>query len=43
MTRFLVLLAFSLAANAQSRPNIVFVLVDDLRWDQLGIAGHPII
>jgi N-acetylglucosamine-6-sulfatase len=23
------------------RPNIVFVLVDDLRWDELGVAGHP--
>lgn len=25
----------------QRRPNIVFILVDDLRWDELGIAGHP--
>ena len=24
-----------------TRPNIVFVLVDDLRWDELGVAGHP--
>ena len=39
------------AANGQSpprkaptaRPNIVFVLIDDLRWDELGIAGHPFI
>jgi N-acetylglucosamine-6-sulfatase len=22
-------------------PNVVFVLVDDLRWDDLGVAGHP--
>lgn len=22
------------------RPNIVFILVDDLRWDELGITGH---
>jgi arylsulfatase A-like enzyme len=22
-------------------PNVVFVLVDDLRWDDIGIAGHP--
>jgi N-acetylglucosamine-6-sulfatase len=22
-------------------PNIVFVLVDDLRWDELGCSGHP--
>jgi N-acetylglucosamine-6-sulfatase len=24
-----------------ARPNIVFVLVDDLRWDEIGAAGHP--
>ena len=24
-----------------ARPNIVFILIDDLRWDELGIAGHP--
>ncbi|HXV85283.1 MAG TPA: sulfatase [Gemmatimonadales bacterium] len=24
-----------------SRPNIVVILVDDLRWDDLGVAGHP--
>jgi N-acetylglucosamine-6-sulfatase len=24
-----------------TRPNIVFVLVDDLRWDELGCTGHP--
>ena len=29
------------ASNA--RPNIVFILIDDLRWDELGIAGHPFI
>ena len=28
-------------AADDTRPNIVFVLVDDLRWDELGIAGHP--
>jgi N-acetylglucosamine-6-sulfatase len=29
-------------SNVQaSRPNIVFILVDDLRWDELGITGHP--
>ena len=27
----------------QARPNIVFILVDDLRWDEIGIAGHPFI
>ncbi len=25
------------------RPNIVFILIDDLRWDELGLAGHPFI
>ncbi len=29
-------------ATADSRrPNIVFILVDDLRWDELGCTGHP--
>lgn len=25
----------------RGRPNIVVVLVDDLRWDELGCTGHP--
>jgi N-acetylglucosamine-6-sulfatase len=29
-----------MAARA-ARPNIVFVLVDDLRWDELGCTDHP--
>ncbi len=29
--------------QVKSRPNIVFILVDDLRWDELGISGHPFI
>ncbi|MCI0486328.1 MAG: sulfatase [Blastocatellia bacterium] len=45
------LLAFPLEAMSQrsssatsaSRPNIVFILIDDLRWDELGYAGHPFI
>ncbi len=28
---------------SRSSPNIVFILIDDLRWDELGIAGHPYI
>lgn len=32
---------FSSAKTTTVRPNIVFILVDDLRWDELGIAGHP--
>jgi N-acetylglucosamine-6-sulfatase len=26
-----------------SRPNIVFIIVDDLRWDELSCAGHPVV
>jgi len=29
------------SAVAAERPNIVVVLVDDLRWDELGCTGHP--
>src|SRR5262245_3255675 len=27
-------------ADEKAKPNIVFVLVDDLRWDGLGCTGH---
>jgi arylsulfatase A-like enzyme len=27
--------------GTQKRPNIVFILSDDHRWDHLGVAGHP--
>jgi len=27
----------------QRRPNIIFILIDDLRWDDLGISGHPFV
>lgn len=29
--------------NNLNRPNIIFILTDDQRWDMLGIAGNPII
>jgi N-acetylglucosamine-6-sulfatase len=29
--------------GATPPPNIVFVLVDDLRWDDVGCAGHPFV
>ena len=35
------LLAAPLLAQASSRPNFVFILVDDMRWDSFSYAGHP--
>jgi len=29
--------------GAARRPNIIVVLVDDLRWDEIGCAGHPFV
>jgi N-acetylglucosamine-6-sulfatase len=29
------------AAEPAKHPNVVFILCDDLRWDCLGVAGHP--
>ncbi|MBI3684637.1 MAG: sulfatase [Acidobacteria bacterium] len=31
------------AAAKTQRPNLVFILVDDLRFDALGYAGHPFV
>ena len=39
----LLVLPLSLFGQPAARPNIVFILIDDLRWDELGIAGHPFI
>jgi N-acetylglucosamine-6-sulfatase len=33
--------SLALAPRSQRRPNIVFILVDDLRFDELGCTGHP--
>ena len=33
--------ALDAPAEEPSRPNFVFVLVDDLRFDALGCTGHP--
>ena len=29
------------APTIEDPPNIVLILVDDLRWDALGVTGHP--
>jgi arylsulfatase A-like enzyme len=34
-------MAGALVGPAAPRPNIVVILIDDLRWDELGCAGHP--
>ena len=34
---------FAAQAAPPSKPNIVFILVDDQRHDSLGCAGHPIL
>ena len=31
----------TLNADETIRPNILFILTDDQRWDALGVAGHP--
>lgn len=33
---------FSATAAEQTRPNIVFILVDDLRYDAFSCMGHPV-
>jgi arylsulfatase A-like enzyme len=47
MKKFLllsVLLIARISAFAQdTRPNIIFILTDDQRWDAMGYAGNPII
>ena len=36
-------LAISPAVKAETppRPNVLFILCDDIRWDALSCAGHP--
>ncbi|MFW5760994.1 MAG: sulfatase [Cyclobacteriaceae bacterium] len=36
-------LSFFSIGKAQDRPNIIFILTDDQRWDALGFAGNDII
>ena len=36
-----VCLLFALSLAAAERPNVVFILADDLGWGDLGCQGHP--
>jgi arylsulfatase A-like enzyme len=38
---FLAMPLVAASCGSRSRPNILFVLVDDLRFDELGCTGHP--
>lgn len=29
------------SVDRDRRPNIIVIVVDDLRWDEMGVAGHP--
>jgi N-acetylglucosamine-6-sulfatase len=31
------------AARPVRRPNVVFIVMDDVRWDELGCTGHPFV
>jgi N-acetylglucosamine-6-sulfatase len=39
----IVLLACTPPAREAPRPNVVVILVDDLRWDDIRVAGHPFV
>ena len=36
-----VLLLMAWTTSAADRPNIIFIITDDQRWDCLSVAGHP--
>jgi len=42
-TFFLCLLIKSFGLYAQEKPNIIFILTDDQRWDAIGFSGNEII
>ena len=39
----ILLLACTPEAREAPRPNVVVILVDDLRWDDIRVAGHPFV
>jgi arylsulfatase A-like enzyme len=43
IAQWLFLCLFVAEVQAQDRPNIIFILTDDQRWDALGYAGNKVI
>ena len=43
LSAVLLLAAGPASSVAADRPNVLVVLVDDLRWDEIGCAGHPFV
>lgn len=41
--QFLASSALPLAAAPPKRPNILFIMVDEMRWDALGVENHPVV
>lgn len=39
----LALILTAASTRGAERPNFVFILVDDLRWDEIGAAGHSVV
>ena len=40
---FLLLTACGTGTKPDDRPNLLFILMDDVRWDDLGYTGHPFV
>ena len=41
IAQLLLILSISLSLKAQDRPNIIFILIDDQRYDFLSFLDHP--
>lgn len=40
---FVMCMYLQVTAQAPARPNVIMIYVDELRWDALGITGHPFV
>src|SRR5690349_7189891 len=39
----LALVSNAISAPPEKRPNLIFILTDDQRWDSLGLTGNPVV